>query len=51
MLWSSDRLWNDLNTAAEAERDQLWRMPFHDSYLEYINKTGHDLCNTGGRYG
>lgn len=26
-------------------------MPFHDNYLEYINKTGHDLCNTGGRYG
>jgi len=48
---TDDGLWNDLNTAAEAERDQLWRMPFHDNYLEYINKTGHDLCNTGGRYG
>lgn len=26
-------------------------MPFHNSYLEYINKTGSDLCNTGGRWG
>lgn len=29
----------------------MWRMPFHKSYLEYINKTGADLVNTGGRPG
>lgn len=26
-------------------------MPFSDVYLEYINKIGADLCNTGGRAG
>lgn len=48
---TSDKLWTDLNTAAQAEHDEMWRMPFHKSYLEYINKTNSDLCNTGGRAG
>lgn len=26
-------------------------MPFHDTYLKYIDGTGADLCNTGGRAG
>jgi len=48
---TDDALWKDLQAAGEREHDQLWRMPFHDTYLEYINKTGSDLCNTGGRAG
>jgi len=48
---TDDKLWQDLNTAAIAEHDEFWRMPFSDVYLEYINKTGSDLCNTGGRMG
>lgn len=48
---TDDTLWKDLETAGEAEHDAFWRMPFNDVYLEYINKTGADLCNTGGRNG
>lgn len=47
----SDKLWDGLRTAGLAESDEFWRMPFDDKYLQYINKAGSDLVNTGGRAG
>ncbi|GAA99171.1 uncharacterized protein L969DRAFT_23046 [Mixia osmundae IAM 14324] len=48
---SSDDLWHELEAAGRAEHDRFWRMPLDDEYLNWINHTGADLCNTGGRYG
>ncbi|GAA5848691.1 hypothetical protein JCM3766R1_006413 [Sporobolomyces carnicolor] len=48
---NSDSLWSELDAAANAERDRVWRMPLDEGYMSQINGTGMDLCNTGGRLG
>ncbi|WFC98816.1 hypothetical protein MYAM1_001548 [Malassezia yamatoensis] len=45
----TDRLWQDLKIAGDAENDLFWRMPLTDAYLPQISKTNADLVNTGGR--
>lgn len=44
---NSDSLWSELDAAANAERDRVWRMPLDEGYMSQINGTGMDLCNTG----
>lgn len=44
---NSDSLWSELDVAANAERDRVWRMPLDEEYMSQINGTAMDLCNTG----
>ncbi|MGL6125035.1 MAG: M17 family metallopeptidase [Metamycoplasmataceae bacterium] len=53
--WSTtDQGWNDLQKASSQQNELVWRMPFHNDYLENIKKSGFadykntDLSGKGG---
>ncbi|CUA75822.1 hypothetical protein RSOLAG22IIIB_12017 [Rhizoctonia solani] len=46
---TSDTLWNELDTAGQAEHDRFWRMPLDEAYGPQIYSSNADLCNTGGK--
>ncbi|GJJ14825.1 hypothetical protein Clacol_009093 [Clathrus columnatus] len=48
---NSDDLWNELNTAGEAEFDRMWRLPLDEEFGPQIRSSNADLCNTGGTWG
>ena len=46
---NNDRLWNQLEAAAEAAGERYWRFPLDDDYNLQIKSDIADLKNTGGR--
>ncbi|KAF9461961.1 leucine aminopeptidase [Collybia nuda] len=46
---TSDKLWEQLYAAGEAEYDRFWRMPLDEDYGPQIYSSNADLQNTGGR--
>lgn len=46
---NNDRLWSELERAAEATGEKIWRMPLDDEYNRQIKSDVADLKNTGGR--
>ncbi|KAG8832721.1 hypothetical protein FRC17_000817 [Serendipita sp. 399] len=48
---TTDKLWNKLHAAGEAEYDRFWRMPLDEDFGPQIYKGMADLVNTGGRPG
>lgn len=48
---NSDTLWEELNTAGEAEFDRMWRLPLDEEFGPQIRSSNADLCNTGGPWG
>ncbi|MSQ41722.1 MAG: leucyl aminopeptidase [Dehalococcoidia bacterium] len=45
---NDDRLWGDLERAAGAAGERLWRMPLDEEYAEQIKSDVADMKNTGG---
>ena len=46
---NNDRLYTEVERAAEASGERIWRMPLDADYFEQIKSDVADLKNTGGR--
>jgi leucyl aminopeptidase len=46
---TDERLWTDIQRAADASGEKVWRMPLDDEYERQIKSTVADMKNTGGR--
>ncbi len=46
---TDERLWADIQRAADASGEKVWRMPLDDEYERQIKSTVADMKNTGGR--
>ena len=46
---NNDRLYRDLDRAAEAAGEPIWRFPLDDEYDNQIKSVVADIKNTGGR--
>jgi leucyl aminopeptidase len=46
---NNDRLWNELERAAQCAGERLWRMPLDKEYANQIRSDVADMKNTGGR--
>ena len=42
---TSDKLWEELHVAGEAEYDRFWRMPLDEDFGPQIYSSNADLCN------
>lgn len=47
---NSDTLTADVEAAADATGDKIWRMPLHANYDQMINTPSADMKNIGGRW-
>ena len=51
VMSNSDELVEELNTAADAAGEQIWRLPLGDDQRDYIKSEPADIVNSGGREG
>ena len=51
VMSNDDALFDELNTAADAAGEQVWRLPLGDDQRDYIKSEPADIVNSGGREG
>ena len=51
VMSNDDGLVEELNTAADAAGEQVWRLPLGDDQRDYIKSDPADIVNSGGREG